>query len=182
MSIPLPKIAVNGMSTLKPELIGLAAWLSATQSNLLVSDRRRILEHVGECGVLGDQLPCPMSQEEVAAANAAHRDWLDYLAATDSTPVRPLITSPKRNGHRFQLPPISGGAPVSAADDADLQARFARQIASDEAADRRYFRPANDVDLREEERRRRIEEDGNDAREADRDLEWMADAGTEIPF
>jgi hypothetical protein len=109
MSVPIPQISVDGMSTLKPELIGLAAWLSATRSNLLVSDRRKILEHVGEHGTLGKELPCPMSQEEVAAANAAHSDWQDFLAAIAVSPVRPLLPSLHRNGNHF-IKPICGGS------------------------------------------------------------------------
>lgn len=113
MSVPIPQISVDGMSTLRPELIGLAAWLSATRSNLLVSDRRKILEHVGEHGIIGKELPCPMSQEEVAAANAAHSDWQDFLAALAVTPVRPLLPSLRNgngNGHHDFIRPICGGS------------------------------------------------------------------------
>jgi hypothetical protein len=112
MSVRLPQISVDAMSYLKPELIGLAAWLGT--SEVYGGDRAKVIAHVARTGVL-DGLPAGLLREDqIADARIAHSEWQDFLASIDATPVRPLIPALRRNGLHLQLPPLSGGAPVTA--------------------------------------------------------------------
>ena len=92
--IPLPQISVDSMSYLKPELLGLCAWLGL--SNVYAGDRTRVLCHVAKHGVLDGLEPGLLSEEDRASTKAAHSDWLDYLAAIAPAPKAPAIVPPQR--------------------------------------------------------------------------------------
>lgn len=97
--IPLPQISVDSMTYLKPELIGLAAWLGM-HPGLYSGDRAKVLAHVATTGTLAGLSGCVVSDEDLANAAAAHSDWLDYLAAIDPTPkARPIVFHRNGNGN-----------------------------------------------------------------------------------
>jgi hypothetical protein len=104
----VPQISVDGLSTLKPELIGLAAWLGVAYAWSLSNDRTKILGHVGATGSLDGLETGLMTESQLAAAKVAHREWLDFLAAIAATPVRPLLPSLSRNGHYRPVPDDCG--------------------------------------------------------------------------
>ena len=114
--IPLPQISVDSMSYLKPELLGLCAWLGL--SNVYAGDRTRVLCHVAKHGVLDGLEPGLLSEEDRASAKAAHSDWLDYLAAIAPDPKAPAIVF-HRNGHA-PVPSSSFGHPAQEMDGDDI--------------------------------------------------------------
>ncbi len=102
--IPLPRISVDAMSTIKPELIGLAAHLAA--SGVYGYDAPKILMHVAATGSL-DNAPV-LCGAKLDAAKLAHSEWMDYLNTLDVTAAiaaaRPLIPAPRRNGQYVPVP------------------------------------------------------------------------------
>ncbi len=101
MIVPIPQISVDSMSYLKPELIGLAAWLGL--SSVYTGDRTKVLCHVARTGSVDGLEPGLLSESDRDGAKAAHRDWLDYLAATDTTPKPAIVFNRVSNGNGHSI-------------------------------------------------------------------------------
>ena len=111
MSVRIPMIPVDALSFLKPQFIGLAAWLGS--SNIYPSDRSKILAHVAKTGNIDESLlyrGFDGSAENLAAAAEAHKEWQQFLAELEPQPAITFNRIINGNGHSI-LPPIAGGAP-----------------------------------------------------------------------
>lgn len=117
-NVRIPVIAFNSMTNLKPELIGLAAWLAATDT--YPQDRRAIIEHVAEGGALDESITHKgfKGLGQVANAAKAHAEWLAFIAELEQAPAAKPDAAPyphflgRTNG---VLPPLAGGAPINPA-------------------------------------------------------------------
>ena len=105
-SVPIPQISVDALSYLKPELIGLAAWLGIN-SQVWGSDRNKVLEHAAKTGSLDGLSPGLLTEANLDCAKAAHGDWLDYLAAIDPH-AGDIVFRRNGNGAVHRLPDPTG--------------------------------------------------------------------------
>lgn len=115
MSLARPSVPVDGISTLRPDLIGLAAYLGAT--DIAYYFRMRILETAATLGTvetLRKDMLCTGEQLDLAEAalvagrNLVVASWADVPALAHRGNGHPVASL---NG--AALPPIAGGAPVA---------------------------------------------------------------------
>jgi hypothetical protein len=94
-SIRRPVIAYNTVADLRPELIGVAAWLGV--SSQYPSTRHTVLEYLAEHGTLAG---CSgLSDDDRAAATRAHEEWTAFLAQLEPAKPYPYFRGNHTNGH-----------------------------------------------------------------------------------
>jgi hypothetical protein len=119
MSLRKPNIVVDGLSILRPELVGLAAFLCMTECPIYAY--QRILAYAGEHGAIDDG--CEESWLTYAnRRKLAHAAFLEgqKLVVREDEPAITFHRIANGNGNHISLPPVSGGAPVHRLDPAGI--------------------------------------------------------------
>lgn len=91
-----PQISVDGVSYLKPELIGLSVYLGL--SGVYSGDVRKVLSHVSRTGTLDGLTSGLLIESQIEAAKLAHSEWQDFIAQFDA-PIPAPTAAPEPYPH-----------------------------------------------------------------------------------
>jgi hypothetical protein len=108
-----PCIPFNSLTTMRPELIGLAAWLCVADKGDYT--RKHVLTHAsihGDLEALEHEFPFKDSPGDYEMARQALEEGKRFVVE-EPQPIAFRRAPIAANGHRLsELPPVAGGAPV----------------------------------------------------------------------